>query len=74
MTIHEELHRLIEPHLEAIERLIADEYRLTLFARHTTRPDADILLTRDNLELVPAAIDMLKHQDPTAWSPKGDDK
>lgn len=69
MTIQEELHRLIEPHLVEIERLISDEYRLTLFARHTIKPNADILLTRDDLDLVPGAIDLLKHQDPTAWSP-----
>lgn len=69
MTTQEKLHRLIEPHLEKIEKLIGDDYRLTLFARHTTKKNADILLTRDDLDLVIAAIGLLKNQDPTAWSP-----
>lgn len=43
---------LIEPHLEAIERLLPSPYKLTLVARYTGSLDADIILTLDDLPQV----------------------
>ena len=47
----------IEPHLERIEKILPKEYRLTLVARHTTMPEAEIVLTLDNLWDVIACLE-----------------
>lgn len=60
------LHAQLSRRLEAMEPLLPKEYRLTLVARHTTRPNADILLSIDDLESVVAAIRGLANN-PTAY-------
>jgi hypothetical protein len=65
-AFHRQLALTIQPHLERIERLLGSSYALTLVARHTPEmpADADIILTRDDLDKVKAAIDRLKDRDP----------
>ena len=46
----------IQAHLEAIEQLLPDAYKLTLLARNTEKPNADILMGTDEPEEVLAAI------------------
>ena len=43
-------------HLQQMAAELPDGYRLTLVARNTTRPDADIVMTRDDLWKVSEAI------------------
>lgn len=45
-----ELHAELDAHLRRIERLLPSDYRLTLVARHATRPKAGIVMTRDDPE------------------------
>ena len=52
----------IERHLLEIEKGLTDEYKLTLVARHTSRQDADIILSMDDLESVIAAIRNLQNR------------
>jgi hypothetical protein len=49
----------IEQHLMRIERLLPPEYKVTLLARHTTKPRSDILMTIDDTAQVMAALQAL---------------
>ena len=49
----------IERHLMAIEKLLPPEYKVTLLARHTTKPRCDILMTIDDTAAVVAALQAL---------------
>lgn len=56
------LHSQIETHLHRIAKLLPPAYKLTLLARHTEMTDdknADIILTRDDLQKVIKAIGRL---------------
>lgn len=46
----------IEEHLMKIEALLPPDYKLTLFARHMTKPRSDILMTVDETDKVIAAL------------------
>lgn len=43
-------------HLQQMASELPDDYRLTLVARNTKRPDADIIMTRDDLQEVSRAV------------------
>ena len=43
-------------HLQQMAKELPDDYRLTLVARNTKRPDADIIMTRDDLQGVSRAV------------------
>ena len=49
----------IEQYLTKIEKLLPSEYKVTLLARHTTKPRADILMTVDDTAKVLAALQAL---------------
>lgn len=52
----QELQAAIEPHLQAIEKLLPPAYKLTLVARNPERPNADIVLTLDGIQNVIDAL------------------
>lgn len=56
----------IEQHLIRIENRLGDAYKLTLVARYTKDdlPDADIVLTIDDLGKAMEAIDRLRKREP----------
>jgi len=60
----EELQQNIEIHLDHIQKLLPDNYKITLLARTDECPDGDILLTIDDLGRVMAAIHRMKGRAP----------
>ena len=54
MTL-DECRRFVGGHMAEIADVLPREYKLTLIARHTTRQNADIVVTDDDLELATAA-------------------
>lgn len=65
------LHLAMEPHLRRLEKLLPEEYRLTLVARNvgSRHTDADIVLTRDELPEVIAAVERLHQRDLSKATP-----
>jgi hypothetical protein len=55
----------IEPHLERIEKLLPEHYKLTLVARTEALEDGDIVITLDDLDKAMGAIDRLRKREPT---------
>lgn len=51
-------------HLQQMAKDLPDGYRLTLIARHTTRPDSDIIMTSDDLGEVACAVLALAKSEP----------
>lgn len=58
-----DLRRRLNAKLEKVAAELPSQYRLTLIARHTTRPDAGVLLTDDDLTLAAAELEKLKQRE-----------
>lgn len=65
MITLEQVQSFISGRLQQIEEILPDYYRLTLIARCTNSDfkDADIILTRDDLNKVVVAIQRLKDKE-----------
>jgi hypothetical protein len=62
VTLLASLQAELERHLARIERLFTADVRLTLLARKPGHDEADVLLTRDGLGDVAAAVDRAKRR------------
>lgn len=52
----------IQEHLVKIRDVLPDSYEITFYARCPSMPDADVMMTNDDIEKVVAGIRALAHK------------